>query len=92
MLHEWFTKTLASYILTSYIYVHSYVCIIDLFFWDSYIQIFEGCKFQGFHSQLAICEIFILKILLAKLCLALVREQDTCNWLCLTFERDDGML
>ena len=42
-----------------------------------YIQIFEGCNFQGFHGQLAIHKIFILEILLAKLWLALIGEQDT---------------
>ena len=31
-----------------------------------YVQIFEGCNFQGFRSQLAIRKIFILKILFVK--------------------------
>ena len=35
-----------------------------------YVQIFEGCNFGGFCSQLAIHEIFILEISLAKLWLA----------------------
>ena len=47
-----------------------------------YVQIFKGCKFQSFHSQLAmvICKAFILEILLAKLLLALIGEQDTLEW------------
>ena len=27
-----------------------------------YVQIFQGCNFRGFHSELAICKIFILEI------------------------------
>ena len=48
------------------------------------IHNFKGCNFQGFCDQLAIHEIFILKISLAKFCehirklwLASVKEQDT---------------
>ena len=51
---------------------------------------FEGCNFQSFRGQLAISEIFILKISLAKLLLASIREQDTCEWLHLTLARDDN--
>ena len=32
-----------------------------------YVQIFEGCNFQGFRGELAIREIFILKISLENL-------------------------
>ena len=53
------------------------------------IQIFEGCKFRGFHGQLIICEIFILKILLAKLLLPLIGEQDTLEQQRLTLSMDD---
>ena len=42
-----------------------------------YVQIFEACNYRGFHGQLAIRKIFILEILLAKLWLASIREQDT---------------
>ena len=43
-----------------------------------YVQTFEGCNFQGF---CAIHEIFILAILLAKLWLTSIEEQDTCKQL-----------
>ena len=35
-----------------------------------YVQIFEGCNFRDCHGQLAVHEIFILEISLAKLWLA----------------------
>ena len=57
-----------------------------------YIQIFEGCKFQGFRSQLGIHQIFILKILSAKLSLASIGEQDTLERQYLTLARDDDTL
>ena len=48
-----------------------------------YAQIFEGCNFPAFCSQLAIHKIFIFKISLARLWLASTREQDTHEWICL---------
>ena len=41
---------------------------------------------------MVISEIFLLKILLAKLSLASIGEQDTLEWQCLTLARDNGML
>ena len=46
-------------------------------------QIFEGCNFRGFCSQLVIHEIFILKI-----CLASIREQDPHEQPRLTLARE----
>ena len=57
-----------------------------------YVQIFEGCKFWGFCGQLVICEIIILKILLANLWLVLIGDQNTREWHCLTLARNDGIL
>ena len=48
----------------------------------TYLQFFEGHNLEVFRDQLAIGEIFILKISLAKLWLASFREQDTCERLC----------
>ena len=57
-----------------------------------HIQTFEVCKFQGFCSQLVIYKIFTLELLLAKLLLALIREQYTLERRRLTLARDDGKL
>ena len=44
-----------------YVYVCVCVCM-DKQYNIVYIQIFEGCNFQGFRGELAIHEIFILEI------------------------------
>ena len=53
-----------------------------------YIQIFEGCNFQGFCGRLGIRKIFILEISLAKIWLASIGEQDMR--LRLTLAREDS--
>ena len=60
-----------SILVIQYIAIYAYYTV--------YLQIFEGCNFQYFCGQLAICEIFILEILLAKLWLTSIGEQDTCE-------------
>ena len=54
------------------------VCIVCIYVPYNYVQIFEGCDFQGFRDQLAFYEIFILEMSMAKLwlsCVSLIRNE-----------------